>query len=119
MLHYVWEGKPTWSWFQQMGGVAGRVASDATAFTHRDVAFNFGIMYGSRDPSKNDAGKIAVREFYEAMKPHFVGFYANLNDDSEEKTWGNYGANYPRLAKLKSQYDPDNLFRLNANIKPG
>jgi FAD/FMN-containing dehydrogenase len=119
MLHYVWEGKPTWSWFQHMGGTVGRVASSATAFTHRDAAFNFGIMYGSRDPSKNEAGKIAVREFYEAMKPHFVGFYTNLNDDSEENTWGNYGPNYPRLAKLKSQYDPGNLFRLNANIKPG
>jgi len=119
ILHYVWEGKPTWSWFQHMGGAAGRVASDATAFTHRDVAFNFGIMYASRDPSQNDAGRIAVREYYEALKPHFVGCYTNLNDDSEEKTWGNYGSNYPRLAKLKSQYDPGNLFRLNANVKPG
>lgn len=118
ILHYVWEGKPTWSWFQHMGGAAARVAPDATAFTHRDVGLNFGIMYGSRDPSKNDAGRTAVREYYEAMKPHFAGFYTNLNDDSEEKTWGNYGPNYPRLAKLKGQYDPGNLFRLNANIKP-
>ena len=69
MMHYVWEGKPTWSWFQHMGGATNRVAADATAFRHRDTAFN-------------------------------------------------YGANYPRLAKLKRKYDPTNLFRLNANIKP-
>ena len=119
MLHYVWEGKPTWSWFQHMGGASNRVAAEATAFAHRDVAFNFGIMYASRDPSMNDAGRTAVREYYKAMEPHFAGFYNNLNEDSEQKTWGNYGANYPRLVELKNKYDPGNLFRLNANIKPG
>lgn len=119
ILHFVWDGKPTWSWFQQMGGASNRVAADATAFAHRDVAFNFGIMYASRDPSMNEAGKIAVREYYEAMEPYFAGFYTNLNDDSEQKIWGNYGPNYPRLVELKNTYDPGNLFRLNANIRPG
>jgi hypothetical protein len=95
------------------------VAPDATAYAHRDVAFNFGMMYAGPDPSKNEAGIAAVREYYAAMEPHLAGFYINLNDDSEQKTWGNYGPNYPRLAALKSKYDPGNLFRLNANIRPG
>jgi FAD/FMN-containing dehydrogenase len=119
MLHYVWEGKPTWSWFQHMGGASARVAPDATAFVNRKVAFNFGIMYASRDPSRNDAGREAVREYYAALEPHFAGAYSNLNDDTDKVNRGNYGSNYPRLARLKSQYDPGNLFRLNANIKPG
>jgi FAD/FMN-containing dehydrogenase len=112
-------GTPAFSWFQHMGGATARVSADATAFAHRDVALNFGMMYMSDDPAMNDAGRTAVREYFAAMEPHLAGFYTNLNEESEEKTWGNYGPNYPRLAKLKSQYDPGNLFRLNANIKPG
>jgi len=105
-------------WFQHLGGASARVSPDATAFAHRDVAFNLGIMYFGDDPAQNDAGIAAVREYYKAMEPHMAGFYTNLNDDTEQKTWGNYGPNYPRLVELKNQYDPGNLFRLNANIKP-
>jgi FAD/FMN-containing dehydrogenase len=107
------------SWFQHMGGATSRVAADATAYPHRAAAFNFGIMYFGDDPAQNDEKIAAVREYYHAMEPHMAGFYTNLNDDDEKKTWGNYGENYPRLVELKNKYDPTNLFRLNANIKPG
>lgn len=110
----------TASWFQHLGGATARVAPDATAFAHRNVALNFGIQYASNDPAQNDVGIAEVREFYAALAPHFAGFYSNLHDDDnkEKKVWGNYGPNYPRLVELKNQYDPTNLFRLNANIKP-
>lgn len=107
------------SWFQHLGGATSRVAADATAYAHRDVALNFGIMYFSEDPAQNEPSIAAVREYYKAMEPHMAGFYTNLNEDDERKTWGNYGENYPRLVELKNKYDPTNLFRLNANIKPG
>lgn len=106
------------SWFQHMGGVTATVAPDATAFTHRGAAFNFGVMYVGDDPAENDTKVAAVREYFKEMEPHMAGYYNNLNDESEEKTWGNYGSNYPRLVGLKDKYDPGNLFRLNANIKP-
>jgi FAD/FMN-containing dehydrogenase len=30
----------------------------------------------------------------------------------------NYGANFERLVALKAKFDPNNLFRLNANVPP-
>ena len=101
-----------------MGGRTSLVAPDATAFTHRAAAFNFGIMYIGDDPARSEAGISAVRDYYAAMAPFMAGFYTNLNEESEKKTWGNYGENYPRLVEIKNKYDPTNLFRLNANIKP-
>jgi len=108
----------TSSWFQHLGGATSRVAPGATAFAHRNVAVNFGIQYASNDPAQNEVGIAAVREFYNALAPHMAGFYTNLTEDTEKKIWGNYGPNYPRLVELKNQYDPTNLFRLNANIRP-
>ncbi len=106
------------AWFQHLGGATARVAPDATAYLHRDAACNFGIMYFGDDPAANEAAIANVRKFYYDLAPHMKGFYTNLNDDTERRTWGNFGENYPRLSKLKAQYDPTNLFRLNANIQP-
>jgi len=39
-------------------------------------------------------------------------------DERPEKVRASFGANYERLAALKRQYDPMNVFRLNANIVP-
>jgi len=106
------------SWFQHMGGATARIAPNSTAYVHRSAAFNFGVMYIGEDPAQNEDKIAAVREYYYEMQPHMSGFYTNLNEDDERNTWGNYGENYPRLVEVKNKYDPANLFRLNANIKP-
>jgi FAD/FMN-containing dehydrogenase len=48
------------------------------------------------------------------------GFYTNYVDSDVTMAGyrDNYGANFERLVSLKAKYDPNNLFRLNANVPP-
>jgi FAD/FMN-containing dehydrogenase len=107
------------TWIEHLGGAVGRVDTTATAFSHRDVVMNYGISGVWDDLAESEQRIAKIREYYAAIEPHMSGFYTNLNEDTEQKTWGNYGVNYPRLVEVKNKYDPGNLFRLNSNIKPG
>jgi FAD/FMN-containing dehydrogenase len=61
-----------------------------------------------------------VRTGWKSIEPLTNGFYVNelAHDDPAHRVRGTYGDNYPRLLALKKQYDPTNLFRMNANIRP-
>ena len=67
--------------------------------------------------------RVWVRNFWDAMRPHASGSgsYVNfMSEDVEERVKAAYGAEkYARLARIKAEWDPDNVFHLNANIKPG
>lgn len=106
------------AWFQHQGGAMAELGATDTAFVHRDAIVNLGINTLWHDPDEDESHIEAVRNYHAAMEPYMKGFYTNLHDDSEKKTWGNYGENYPRLVDIKERYDPTNLFRLNANIQP-
>lgn len=110
--------KPVNSWFQHLGGVPATVAPEAMAYSHRSAALNLGIMVVSENPAAMADNIARARAFYKDAAPYMHGFYTNLNEDTDSKTWSNYGENYPRLVAAKDKYDPGNLFRLNANIKP-
>ena len=54
------------------------------------------------------------------IRPYTKGYYVNtVPGANDQRVRGTYGDNYPRLVQLKEKYDPLNLFRLNANIRPG
>jgi hypothetical protein len=71
----------------------------------------------SGDPTAHIA---ATRNYWKTLEPFTRGFY--VNDMPREATSADIGesfrGNYQRLVALKNKYDPTNLFRLNANIKP-
>ena len=105
---------------EQLGGAVARVADDATAFGHRDAAYNLAIIGRWGDPSEAEQHVAWARGLHAAIKPYARGVYVNyLGDEGEERVKAAYGAEmYDRLVALKNRYDPRNLFRLNQNIKP-
>ena len=48
------------------------------------------------------------------------GIYLNfIGDEGADRVRAAYGdANYARLSEIKAEYDPDNVFHRNQNIKP-
>jgi FAD/FMN-containing dehydrogenase len=39
-------------------------------------------------------------------------------EEGQERVQATYRGNYDRLARVKAQYDPDNVFHINQNIRP-
>jgi len=107
-------------YFQNANGAVADVPQTATAFSHRSAMANMMLFGVWKDATQDEPGRNAVRATWTKLAPFTDGYYVNLHDsDPKDKgTESNYGANFPRLASLKKQYDPLNLFHLNANIKP-
>lgn len=107
----------------QLGGAVSRVAEDATAYSGRSAAYNVDInaqWLDPRDPRADEHVHWAT-DFYTAIQPYAsTGAYVNfLMDEGQHRLRSAYGeATYERLAALKQRYDPDNVFRLNQNIRP-
>jgi FAD/FMN-containing dehydrogenase len=105
--------------FQQLGGVIARVPADATAFPFRNVDATALLL--ADWPAAADAAPHLkwLRQYWSTIAPHTDGFYTNdAVEESQKQVDENYLGNYPRLVKLKNKYDPTNLFRLNANVRP-
>ena len=106
--------------FQQTGGAASRIGPEETAFFHRDAQYDLIIASIWTDPRDSQANIRWAREVGDAATPFgSEGVYVNnMIDEGGEQIRAAYGNNYERLVALKNEYDPANLFRLNANIKP-
>jgi hypothetical protein len=74
--------------------------------------------YEAETPEQREQRIDSVRANWSRLEPFTQGYYVNLNEESEAKTFANYGDNYPRLVSVKDRFDPNNLMRLNANIQP-
>ena len=105
-------------YFNTCGGAVSRVAEDATAWPHRRAETMIGITVSWSDAAEDEARTGTLGDWWSAFEPLTNGYYNNLRQESESRTVANFGPAYPRLLQLKNTYDPGNLFRLNANIKP-
>jgi FAD/FMN-containing dehydrogenase len=103
-----------------IAGAANRVPADAMAYRHRDAKFVLNA-HGRWDKRIDDERCIAwTRAFFRASAPYAsAGAYVNfMTEEESDRVAAAYGVNYVRLVQIKRQYDPDNVFHLNQNIKP-
>ena len=101
-------------------GAAHDIAPSDTAWSYRDATW--GSVFAGVDPEASNAAAIRkwTIEYHEALHPYSAGgAYVNMMmDEGEERVRASYRDNYDRLADVKRTYDPDNLFRINQNIRP-
>ena len=106
-------------YFQHSGGAIGRIAPQATAFPHRRCIASMFVMMTwpeNVDPAEHID---YVRSYWKTLETSTDGYYTNdTGDEPQAMINANYQVNFERLLQLKNKYDPGNLFRLNANIKP-
>ena len=105
--------------FGGIGGQVARVKADATAYWNRDARYELLMTAAWMDHSQDEHNVAVMRDIWKTFEPYTRGYYVNTEPSAgEARLKATYGDNYARLVQLKNQYDPTNLFRLNANIKP-
>jgi FAD/FMN-containing dehydrogenase len=105
-----------------LGGAVARVPEDATAYSQRTAVHSVNID-AVWLPAEDDRAKREpswAKAAYDALAPHELGVYVNfLGDEGQDRVRSAYGeAKYRRLAAIKATHDPENVFRLNQNIRP-
>lgn len=105
-----------------LAGELNRAAEDHSPAGNRDAQFVLNIAGQWEQPADDDANISWARACWEAMRPFGTGgVYINFLTEEEgaERVRAAYGdAILERLGKVKVQYDPENLFRVNKNIIP-
>lgn len=106
--------------FESMGGAINRVDRDATAFPHRDAFTNFAAQAGWSDPADDAAIIQWCRELNAKMRPWSTGgVYLNyLDHDEAGRIDEAFKDHLKRLAEIKVEWDPDNVFQGNQPITP-
>ena len=102
-------------------GAVTRIGVPEAAVPHRDEGWNLLIPSVWMDPADTDANVAWTKDTYAALSEHFAGrrWLNYLGDDQgDDAVRAAYGPNYERLLDVKRQYDPENVFHHNHNIKP-
>jgi FAD/FMN-containing dehydrogenase len=111
--------RPPFISVRSVGGAVSRVPDDATAYAYRRAELMFVTTVAGPGPVV-EAARPVLEAIWGRLAPHVNGVYANfLASATEEDVAAIYPARtYERLAAVKRQYDPGNLFAGNHNIRP-
>ena len=108
---------------EPLGGAMTRVGEDEMALGRRDVPWCYHALSLWLDPSEEaEVAHVAwAKELASDLAPHTTaGVYLNFtSDEGDQRVRDMFGSErYAKLVALKDRYDPENVFRLNQNIKP-
>jgi len=103
-----------------INGAASRVGKQDTAWNYRDATWAQVMVGVDPDPANKEKLIRWTKDYHDALRPYSAaGAYVNfMMDEGEDRVKATYGDNYQRLVAIKDKYDPQNLFRVNQNIKP-
>ena len=101
-------------------GAAHRVGRNEMAFNYRDANWAEVIVGVDPDPANAETITSWARDYWAAVHPYSAGgAYVNMMmEEGDQRIRDSYRDNYDRLAEIKFQYDPGNLFHINQNIRP-
>jgi hypothetical protein len=103
-----------------LGGAVARVSEEESAFTGREAGHVVNVIGITTTGEGFDHEREWARRLWSALEPHHQNVNVNfLMAEGEDRVRAAYGAEkYDRLKALKRTWDPDNVFRLNQNIRP-
>lgn len=110
--------------FYRLDGAYSAVGDADTAFSGgRSPRYSAFILGLAPDAEVLAAERRWVRGFWDALRPYAIGggdgYINGTTDHAYDRVRGSYGqAKYERLASIKAEFDPDNIFHVNANIRP-
>src|SRR3954469_17420358 len=114
---------PTWQSTMHLYPIDGAphdVGDSDTPWAYREA--RWATVYAGVDPDPENVGAIRdwTVDYFEALHPYSAGgAYVNMMmDEGQERVKASYRGNYDRLARIKAEYDPENVFRINQNIRP-
>jgi FAD/FMN-containing dehydrogenase len=101
-------------------GAAHRVGPTDTPWGYRHANWGQVIVGVDAEAANVEEVKDWAIAYHEALHPFSAGgAYVNMMmDEGQERVKASYGRNYDRLAKIKAEYDPGNVFHVNQNIRP-
>jgi len=107
---------------RHVGGAIRRVPADSSAFGHRDAEFMLSIDASWTEPAASEENIAWARRCWDELQELSGGRmyfnFAGLLEDGDDVVRSSYGAGHERLREVKAAYDPENVFRFNANITP-
>jgi hypothetical protein len=105
----------------QIEGVLNHIGEEHSPVGNRDAHFVLNIP-GSWEKADDDQRNIEwVRNAWDDMKSFSTGGnYINFQaeDEGSDRINASFGNGLQRLTRIKTKWDPQNVFRMNRNILP-